>query len=84
MNGSRTHDLRPIGDRDYRVGDTLLLREFEPATGEYTGRELRVAITYITSATQPCALSSGALSPDFAILSIDRIADETPPPRPSL
>ncbi len=59
--GIKTHETRRQ-DRavPYRVGDTLVLREFEPAlgpdpdfdggsvAGEYTGRELVRRVTYIT------------------------------------
>lgn len=33
-------------DRNYKVGDTLILREWNPKTEEYTGRELQRIITY--------------------------------------
>jgi hypothetical protein len=69
-DGRKKHDMRRISDRDYRVGDILKLREFDPHGRHYTGRELRVRITYITSPDQPCALSEGALDLDYCILSI--------------
>src|ERR1043166_3715297 len=68
--GRKTHDLRRSDDRRFRVGDQLLLREYDPSSGTYTGRTLSVEITYITSAELPCALSKDALNPAFAILSI--------------
>jgi hypothetical protein len=68
--GDKRHDLRRVGDRDFRVGDTMLLREFGPDTLAYTGREQLVRISYITSALEPCALSDQALHEDFCILSI--------------
>jgi hypothetical protein len=68
--GKKTHDLRRADDRDFRMGDTLLLEEFNPRTRRYTGQNTRVRITYITSADSPCALSEDALHPDFCILSI--------------
>jgi uncharacterized protein DUF3850 len=68
--GHKRHDLRRCDDRDFRVGDGLLLREFDPNANAYTGREQVVVITYITSTQEPCALSSAALDPDFCILSI--------------
>ena len=68
--GHKRHDLRRARDRDFRVGDELLLREYDPAAEIYTGRWQRVKVTYVTSALQPCALSELALSPDFCILSI--------------
>jgi Domain of unknown function (DUF3850) len=70
LSGAKTHDLRRADDRDFRVGDILLLEEFDPRDGRYTGRKTRVTITYITSAESPCALSEEALNPDFCILSI--------------
>jgi Domain of unknown function (DUF3850) len=71
--GVKTHELRRVNDRDYRVGDTLRLQEFDPVTQRYSGRELTVRITYITSAEFPCALSEGGMHPDFCILSILKI-----------
>ena len=68
--GRKRHDLRRAHDRDFQVGDTLRLLEFDPQANCYTGREQVVEVTYITSAEQPCALSDGALHPDYCILSI--------------
>ena len=68
--GQKTHDMRDKRDRPYKVGDRMLLREFDPRTGFYTGREATALITYITDNVTPCAMSSGALATDFAILSV--------------
>lgn len=73
--GRKRHDLRRSHDRDFRVGDLMRLREFDPKVEAYTGRDQVVAITYITSADLPCALSRGALHPDFCILSIATVAE---------
>ncbi|WP_081725508.1 ASCH/PUA domain-containing protein [Mesorhizobium sp. C268A] len=73
LSGLKTHEMRQLTDRDYRVGDTLLLQEYDPVTDNYTGRELAVRITYITSSEFPCALSGGGLHPDYCILSISKI-----------
>lgn len=67
--GMRTHELRR-NDRNFQVGDLLELREFEPTANEYTGRTCRVAITSLTSADEPCAVSAEALHRDFCILSV--------------
>jgi len=72
-SGLKTHEVRKLTDRDYRVGDILRLQEYDPTAQEYSGRELRVKITYVTSAETPCALSDDCLHPDFCILSIVRI-----------
>ena len=52
------------------MGDHLRLQEYDPASEIYTGREMVVRITYVTSAEAPCALSEECLHPDFCILSI--------------
>jgi hypothetical protein len=67
--GTRTHELRR-NDRDYSIGDTLILKEFEPQSHHYTGRECKAEITSMTSFAQPCAVSGEALNADFCILSI--------------
>lgn len=68
--GKKTHDMRDKRDRPYAVGDRMLLREFDPRSGGYTGREALAYITYITDNVTPCAMSSGVLANDFAILSV--------------
>lgn len=46
QNGYKTFELRR-NDRAFKVGDILLLEEFRPGVGEYTGRTLRKRITYV-------------------------------------
>lgn len=45
-DGRKTFEARKA-DRDYRVGDTLVLKEWDPETHQYSGREVRRTITYI-------------------------------------
>lgn len=47
----KTHEIRRR-DRDFRVGDRLLLKEWNPADGTYTGRELVKLVTYMTEGGQ--------------------------------
>lgn len=49
-------------DRDFRVGDWLWLKEWDPGNGEYTGRELNRLVTYITRPGQ------WGLPPDLCVL----------------
>ncbi len=59
--GVKTYELR-FDDRDFAVGDMLILREF---TGtEYTGREVCATVTHIL---QNCGFG---LDDNYAILSI--------------
>lgn len=39
-------------DRNFEVGDTVFLREWDASFPGYTGRQLTVEITYITSYAQ--------------------------------
>ena len=70
MKGEKTHDFRTM-DRPYEVGDLMRLREYDPITQTYTGRECKKIITYITSARHGhCAESPTKLHPATGILSI--------------
>jgi hypothetical protein len=44
--GQKTAELR-YNDRDYKVGDILVLREWEPKVDKYTGRECRRLVTHV-------------------------------------
>jgi ribosomal protein S17 len=46
LSGEKKFDLR-INDFEIKEGDTLLLREWNPETKEYTGREISKKVTYI-------------------------------------
>ena len=71
--GRKRHDLRRSDDRSFEVGDIMRLKEFDPISQTFTGREQLVEITYITSAERKCALSDQALNPSYCILSISPI-----------
>jgi len=45
--GQNPFEVRRDDGRGFAVGDTLLLREWDPETGEYTGRACRRRITYV-------------------------------------
>jgi len=47
MTGEKTFDIR-LNDRDFQVGDTIKMREWNPKTKEYTGRGMAFNIVYIT------------------------------------
>jgi hypothetical protein len=70
--GSKAHDLRKM-DRDWKVGDQVTLREFDPIKGEYTGDEVVRIITFITNEQFPCAYSSHALDRGYVILSFGQV-----------
>lgn len=63
-SGEKTFDIRK-DDRGYKVGQTLLLQEFDPEKQQYTGKELNYIITYILR-----DVPKFGLKPGFCILSI--------------
>ena len=46
LSGEKTYELR-LADFKANKNDTLLLREFDPNTKQYTGREIKKTITWI-------------------------------------
>ena len=67
----KRHEWRR-SDRGFRVGDEILLREFDPSrqhpgSGIFTGRKLRCRVTYISSGPE-FEIPAG-----FVILSIELI-----------
>lgn len=46
LNGEKNFDLR-IAEFECEVGDILVLREWDPETKDYTGRELEKELTFV-------------------------------------
>lgn len=47
LSGAKTYEIR-TDDRPYAVGDVLVLQEWDPATGAYTGAKVQRHVTYLT------------------------------------
>jgi len=47
VTGRKTHEVRKY-DRNFIVGDELLLREYDPDTQTYSGRNCLVRVKYVT------------------------------------
>jgi hypothetical protein len=70
-DGAKSFDVR-LNDRDYRVGDTLALEEYEPGKTDhvrgimagYTGRDLTVPIVYVLRGGQL------GIADDFCVLGL--------------
>ncbi|HUS37326.1 MAG TPA: DUF3850 domain-containing protein [Verrucomicrobiae bacterium] len=43
----KTFEVRWNGDRDFKIGDRLWLREWDPADNSYTGESLVALVTHI-------------------------------------
>jgi len=64
-SGDKTFEVRRF-DRPYKVGDTLLLQEWDNKNEEYTGNESAFIITYILSGD----VNKFGLFADFCVMSI--------------
>lgn len=51
-SGIKTFEIR-FNDRNYKVGDTLILREWTPEEG-YTGNVLQKEVVYLLDDSQYC------------------------------
>ncbi|MEI2365753.1 ASCH/PUA domain-containing protein [Niallia circulans] len=49
--GTKSFEIRK-NDRNYKVGDVLLLQEYLPSESKFTGRVIDRKITYITDYAQ--------------------------------
>lgn len=66
LSGAKAHEIVP--DEGLSVGDVVVLREV--AGGAPTGRRIERRVSYLTSASSPCALSDAGLRPGHSILSL--------------
>lgn len=46
LEGTKTFDVRN-DERRFNVGDTLVLREYDPKTGNYSGREIKREVMFV-------------------------------------
>ena len=46
LDGKKTYELR-LADFECNEGDLLVLKEWNPETKEYTGREIEKEVTYV-------------------------------------
>lgn len=69
INGKKLFEIRKM-DRDYQVGDEILLQEFNHQQNAFTGRECMVRISYIYK-------SNDYLREGYGVLAIRLITDDT-------
>lgn len=65
--GNKTAEIRK-DDRDYKVGDTLILKEYDKDNGGYTGRWISFKITNVLTSDE-----FEGLRKDYVMLSLKRI-----------
>ena len=62
-SGAKRAEIRR-DDRGFAVSDVLVLKEYDPATDSYSGREVEVRVTHVLAGYE-------ALAPGFVMLSIE-------------
>lgn len=70
-SGEKTFEIRYGNDRKFRVGDTLLLQEYDPSKildERYTGNQIEVVVTHIMNGWD--VSRAFGLDHDFVIMSI--------------
>lgn len=65
-SGAKRVELRKA-DRDYNWFDVLVLKEWDPDAGEYTGRECRRTVTHILRGEGLFGLAHGYVAMSIAI-----------------
>lgn len=68
-DGRKRFEYR-LNDRNYLVGDRLVLMEFDPATGRYSGREIYATICYGMA-------SCFGLPEGYVVLSLSGLVNKT-------
>ena len=67
LNGKKTFELR-FNDRNFQVGDILILEEYDKEKKEYLGKSLKVEVTYLLDNKVFDAIKDG-----FVVMSIKPI-----------
>ena len=76
-NGSKTAELR-YNDRNYEVGDVLLLCEWEPNNETYTGRRCRRRVSYVLHGCGSVGVIAPlrGLSTKYVMLSLQEVKED--------
>lgn len=71
VDGLKTFEFRK-NDRDFKVHDILVLKEYDPTTKKYSGRMHSFNVTYMVQGSQGCV----NLPDDMCIMAIRSIEQE--------
>ncbi|UBF29910.1 DUF3850 domain-containing protein (plasmid) [Kovacikia minuta CCNUW1] len=82
VQGSKTFEIR-LNDRNFKIGDTLLLMEYDPLKKAVKNRTFAVKVTYILSLK--CFLDikgwrwqiARVIVPDLVVMAIQPISSQT-------
>ena len=66
IRGRKTFEIRE-NDRNFKVGERLLLKEFDPDTQTYSGKDALYKITYMTDFAQKENFVVMSITPIFRV-----------------
>lgn len=69
VDGTKTFEVR-VNDRGFKVGDVLVLREFDPETETYSGRSVSCRVTYLMDGDE--AVIPVGVMPGYVVMGIKR------------
>ena len=78
IDGRKPFEVRK-DDRGFQVGDTLHLREYQPVSDTYTGRETDVRVTYILHGVNDGPIRFHTW---MVVMGIEPLRADRPPPGP--
>ncbi len=64
--GKKSHEIR-FNDRNYEPQQIYCLKEWDPETGDYTGRGVDIVITYVSLPGSP-GLAAGYVVFEFIVI----------------
>lgn len=76
-SGVKTFEVR-VNDRGFAVGDRLWLREWNPESETYTGREVVRWVTYILDSEAD--IIPRGIEPGYVVMALGDVADGPPSP----
>lgn len=72
VSGQKRFDIRWARDRNFQVGDTLELQEYNPETETYTGEMCALRVTFMVCGPQ------WGIPADMVVMSLEPIKKEAP------
>ncbi len=74
LDGTKTYEIRK-NDRDYKVGDTLLLREYDYRKGEFAGDVLPIRALVLSVEDLPDVVIPGLFAggEGYVVMSIKKV-----------
>lgn len=81
LYGLKSFEIRK-NDRDFNIGDVLVLREYEPNNESYSGRVIEVLVDYIMKPEKPYVGVGPAagISDEYILMSIRKLRASDPNP----